>query len=107
MVPDQLFGSAEARSAAVTTVGRSISVTSRGLAQKRASFVGNPTEGAAFYGRLLGIAPVEASPTFVKFSLKDRIMAGLWIRDEVAPAVQALPELQSSRSLSKAEPWWI
>ncbi|MED5617727.1 VOC family protein [Ideonella sp. BN130291] len=49
-------------------------------------YVSNATESAAFYQRLLGRAPVEASPTFAMFALESGVMLGLWGRDGVLPA---------------------
>jgi len=54
-------------------------------------YVRDPSASAAFYSRLFGSDPVEASPTFVMFALQSGMMFGLWIRDEVAPSVQSLP----------------
>ena len=52
-------------------------------------YVKDPTASSAFYSRLLGAGPVESSPTFVMFALESGVMLGLWIRDEVQPAVTA------------------
>ncbi len=54
-------------------------------------YVKDPTTSAAFYSRLLGTSPVEASPTFVMFALQPGMMLGLWIRSEVQPAVTSEP----------------
>jgi catechol 2,3-dioxygenase-like lactoylglutathione lyase family enzyme len=54
-------------------------------------YVGNPTASAAFYADLLGIQPVEASPTFAMFALENGMMFGLWARDTVAPKTTAGP----------------
>ena len=54
-------------------------------------YVKDPRASAAFYSRLLGISPVEASPTFVMFALQPGMMLGLWIRSEVQPAVTSQP----------------
>ncbi len=48
-------------------------------------YVSNPTTSAAFYERLLGQPPVEASPTFAMFALKSGVMLGLWARHTVEP----------------------
>lgn len=48
-------------------------------------YVQNPLASAAFYKRLLKIAPVEASPTFCMFALESGMMLGLWGRDGVQP----------------------
>lgn len=49
-------------------------------------YVAHPTASAAFYASLLGIEPVETSPTFCMFALPSGVMLGLWGRDGVAPA---------------------
>ncbi len=54
-------------------------------------FVQNPLASAAFYEDLLGRKPVESSPTFVMFPLREGQMLGLWGRDGVEPAVTAAP----------------
>lgn len=41
---------------------------------------------AGFYARLLGIEPVEASPTFALFILPSGLALGLWGKDGVQPA---------------------
>jgi len=51
-------------------------------------YVASPTESAAFYARLLGRPPVEASPGFALFALDSGLKLGLWARQEVAPAVE-------------------
>ena len=48
-------------------------------------YVADPTASAAFYAGILGREPVEASPTFVMFALKEGVMLGLWARHEVSP----------------------
>jgi catechol 2,3-dioxygenase-like lactoylglutathione lyase family enzyme len=52
-------------------------------------YVKDPSASAAFYADVLGRTPVEASPTFVMFSLSSGVMLGLWLRDNVAPAADA------------------
>ena len=49
-------------------------------------YVRHVGESAAFYQRLLGRAPVEASPTFAMFALASGVMLGLWGREGVQPA---------------------
>jgi len=51
--------------------------------------VADPARSAAFYSSLLGIKPVENSPTFVLYVLPNGIKLGLWIRDEIEPAPRA------------------
>lgn len=52
-------------------------------------YVESPAASAAFYADLLGLPPVEASPTFAMFALKPGLMLGLWSRDTVEPAASA------------------
>jgi catechol 2,3-dioxygenase-like lactoylglutathione lyase family enzyme len=49
-------------------------------------YVENPTRSSEFYGRLLGLAPVEASANFAMFVLPSGVKLGLWARGDVAPA---------------------
>ncbi len=49
-------------------------------------YVDSPAESARFYGELLGLAPVEQSPTFALFPLPSGVMLGLWSRHTVEPA---------------------
>ena len=48
--------------------------------------VADPARSAAFYSNLLGIEPVQNSPTFVLYVLPNGIKLGLWIKDEIEPA---------------------
>ncbi len=48
--------------------------------------VANPARSASFYSELLGIQPVENSPTFVLYVLSNGIKLGLWIKGEIEPA---------------------
>lgn len=52
-------------------------------------YVEQPARSAAFYEKLLGRAPLEASETFVMFPLEGGQMLGLWKREGVQPAPQA------------------
>lgn len=52
-------------------------------------YVADPAASARFYARLLGLEPVEASPTFVLFALPAGPALGLWRRDGVLPAPAA------------------
>jgi catechol 2,3-dioxygenase-like lactoylglutathione lyase family enzyme len=47
--------------------------------------VADPAKSAAFYTKLLGIEPVENSPTFVLYVLPNGIKIGLWIASEIEP----------------------
>ena len=49
-------------------------------------YVDNPAASAAFYAGLLDRPPVEASPTFAMFAIKEGLMLGLWSRHTVEPA---------------------
>ncbi|MBI3530198.1 MAG: VOC family protein [Betaproteobacteria bacterium] len=48
-------------------------------------YVDSPPASAAFYSDLLGIKPVESSPTFAMFALETGTMLGLWARHTVQP----------------------
>ncbi|HEU4846328.1 MAG TPA: VOC family protein [Burkholderiaceae bacterium] len=52
-------------------------------------YVDNPATSAAFYTDLLGVAPVESSPTFALFVLKSGLKLGLWARHTVQPVAMA------------------
>lgn len=49
-------------------------------------YVTGPSASAALYAELLGIEPVEASPTFALFILPSGLALGLWSKDGVQPA---------------------
>jgi predicted enzyme related to lactoylglutathione lyase len=53
--------------------------------------VDSPAASAAFYAKLLGRAPVESSPTFALFALKQGLMLGLWSKHTVEPAFAGQP----------------
>lgn len=52
-------------------------------------YVDRPPVSARFYADLLGLEPVEASPTFALFALPSGLRLGLWSRHTVEPAAQA------------------
>jgi len=52
-------------------------------------YVDNPARSAEFYAGLLDRAPLESSPTFAMFALRDGMMLGLWSRHTVQPAAAA------------------
>ena len=52
-------------------------------------YVQSPADSAAFYARLLGKPPVEASPTFAMFALDHGLMLGLWAAHAVQPPASA------------------
>lgn len=54
-------------------------------------YVADPAASARFYAALLDTPPIEASPTFAMFPLREGAMLGLWQRDGVAPAAVAAP----------------
>ena len=54
-------------------------------------YVKDVPASVAFYGDLLGRAPVEASPNFSMFVLSSGVRLGLWAQRDVAPAVTAPP----------------
>jgi catechol 2,3-dioxygenase-like lactoylglutathione lyase family enzyme len=51
--------------------------------------VASPAKSAEFYTKLLGMEPVENSPTFVLYVLPNGIKIGLWIKDEIEPRPKA------------------
>jgi catechol 2,3-dioxygenase-like lactoylglutathione lyase family enzyme len=52
-------------------------------------FVTSPSKSALFYRRILGLEPVEESPTFALFALPGGVMLGLWSRATAEPLVSA------------------
>ena len=54
-------------------------------------FIQNPPESADFYSRILGLKPIEQSPTFALFALENGLMLGLWSRKTAEPEVTAHP----------------
>src|SRR5262245_51166699 len=52
-------------------------------------FVSNPQKSSLFYQEILGIKPIEESPTFVMFALKNDVMLGLWSKHTAEPRVEA------------------
>lgn len=51
--------------------------------------VENPQKSGLFYRSLLDLQPIEESPTFVMFALKNGVMLGLWSKYTVEPRVEA------------------
>jgi catechol 2,3-dioxygenase-like lactoylglutathione lyase family enzyme len=49
-------------------------------------YVKDTQRSAAFYSPLLGLQPVESSPTFVLYVLESGVKLGLWAVSTVAPA---------------------
>ena len=54
-------------------------------------FVTNPQKSSLFYQEFFGIKPIEESPTFVLFALKNGVMFGLWSKYTAEPRVEAPP----------------
>lgn len=52
-------------------------------------FVENPMKSRRFYQEILNLKPVEESPTFVMFALKNGVMLGLWSKYTAEPRVDA------------------
>jgi len=51
-------------------------------------YVDSPEKSGAFYRTLLGVDPVDASPTFVLFALPSGLKLGLWSRHTVEPRAE-------------------
>lgn len=47
--------------------------------------VRDPAGSEALYTKLLGLAPVQNSPTFVLYVLPNGMKVGLWLADEIEP----------------------
>ncbi len=54
-------------------------------------FVANPQKSSLFYQELFEIKPIEESPTFVMFALKNGVMLALWSKYTAEPRVEAPP----------------
>ncbi len=54
-------------------------------------FVANPQESSLWYKKVFEIEPIEESPTFVMFALKNSTMIGLWSKYTAEPRVEASP----------------
>lgn len=52
-------------------------------------FVRDPIKSSAFYSRLLGLQPIEESPTFALFAFQNGVMLGLWSQKTAEPTVSA------------------
>jgi catechol 2,3-dioxygenase-like lactoylglutathione lyase family enzyme len=52
-------------------------------------FVTNPQKSSLFYQEILNLKPIEESPTFVMFPLKNGVMLGLWSKYTAEPRVDA------------------
>jgi len=49
-------------------------------------YVDSPEKSGKFYSEILGLTPVETSPTFNLFALDHGYMLGLWSKHTVEPA---------------------
>jgi catechol 2,3-dioxygenase-like lactoylglutathione lyase family enzyme len=49
-------------------------------------YVADIDKSRAFYAGILGLTPIEASPTFILFILPNGMKLGLWRKDGVEPA---------------------
>lgn len=52
-------------------------------------FVANPQKSSLFYQELFELKPIEESPTFVMFALKNGVMLGLWSKYTAEPGIEA------------------
>lgn len=52
-------------------------------------FVSNPQRSGLFYQEIFNLKPIEESPTFVMFALKNGVMLGLWSKYTAEPRVDA------------------
>jgi predicted enzyme related to lactoylglutathione lyase len=52
-------------------------------------FVTNPMKSSLFYQDIFNLKPIEESPTFVMFGLKNGVMLGLWSKHTAEPRVDA------------------
>lgn len=52
-------------------------------------FVANPQKSGLFYQEIFNLKPIETSPTFVMFALKNGVMLGLWSKYTAEPRVEA------------------
>ena len=60
--------------------------------------VANPAASKTFYTSLLGIEPVQNSPTFVLYVLPNGIKIGLWVANEIEPKPRAAGGVEISFS---------
>lgn len=51
-------------------------------------FVANPQKSSLFYQEIFEMKPIEESPTFVMFALKNGVMLGLWSKYTAEPRVE-------------------
>lgn len=53
-------------------------------------YVESPSKSGAFYADLLGMEPIQSSPTFVMFQLKQGFRLGLWSISAMKPETTVL-----------------
>lgn len=58
------------------------------------AFVEKPLKSSRFYQEILGLKPVEESPTFVMFALKNGVLLGLWSKYTAEPRVEGNAGMQ-------------
>jgi predicted enzyme related to lactoylglutathione lyase len=51
--------------------------------------VTNPKNSSLFYQEMFDLKPIEESPTFVMFALKNGVMLGLWSKYTVEPRLES------------------
>ncbi|MCS6762573.1 MAG: VOC family protein [Candidatus Devosia symbiotica] len=56
--------------------------------------VADPAASSRFYSDLLGLTPVQDSPTFVLFVLPNGIKLGFWIASEIEPAPKLVGDVE-------------
>lgn len=52
-------------------------------------FVANPQKSSLFYQELFEMKPIEESPSFVMFALKNGVKLGLWSKYTAEPRVES------------------
>ncbi len=76
-------------------------------------YVSSPAASATFYEKILGIAPLDVSPTFAFFKLSDGHMLGLWQEQGVEPTSigtgarsELCIEVQTKETLAQMRDAW-
>jgi catechol 2,3-dioxygenase-like lactoylglutathione lyase family enzyme len=68
------------------------------------AYVKDVPKSVVLYSKVLGLEPVENSPSFAMFVQPNGVMIGLWARHDVAPAATAPGGMELAFSVkSKAE----
>ena len=65
-------------------------------------YVDRPEESARFYERVLERKPLELSPTFAMFALREGVMLGLWSKHTVEPATEATATFAPGRGRGRS-----